>query len=313
MVLNGIYGDSAVAEATLDFQDVALENAIEFERSYGNLMLELCADEFHAYQESGDIAAVNEGARLDKIKNWFKQAWEKIKALFNKVMTRFRAWFSSNSSFYDKYEKQIKLGASKVKEFKGYTFAGAKQCDTVLTKAYNAIVKLGEGTKEATKVNDAYYDGVRGALCDKSTVTKDSFGEKLNAFMHGSDEKKTMTMTSDEINSCLKNQAYINKVVAANLKVIEAQMKRMVGEIEDSLDKDAENKGAAKQLEVYRTCQSLVMQYINAANSSLAAYVKQGRAYAYAAVKAAQKKDSSDDDAQNEAAEYLKEIGIELA
>ena len=60
------YGAFVDESANLD--DAMLECAVDVERAWGEMMLECCAMEFKAYQENGDVNAVNEGV-IETIKN----------------------------------------------------------------------------------------------------------------------------------------------------------------------------------------------------------------------------------------------------
>ena len=93
--------------ASLD--DAMLECAVDVERAWGEMMLECCALEFKAYQESGDIGAVNEGV-LESIKNWFKKVWNAIKRFFGKAVAAIRSKTMSCKEFYEKYKNYIPTG-----------------------------------------------------------------------------------------------------------------------------------------------------------------------------------------------------------
>ena len=323
MLLDGKMGGIAVAEAVSldDIRDLALENAVEFERSYGELMVEMCQDEFRAYQESGDVDAINEGARIEKIKNWFKKMWEKIKSFFSKVMAKLRSWFSNNEAFYNKYKEDIAKGAAQVKDFKGfpYTPIVKEEIQKCISNA-GATLKQGYEKNQVkdTKEVEGALDKIRGALCGAAEIKADNFSKALKEYLQGAEDKAAITMTVSEIEAGIVNYKLLTQKLAAEIKVTETLYKLIETNLSKaaSEDKDGTTNAGAK-LQVCQRGIALVNQFVSAALSARSAYSNQCKAYAYAAVKAAGKK--SDDESNNkgdmdldEAAAYLKEQGISL-
>ena len=133
------YGAFVDENANLD--DAQLECAVDVERAWGEMMLECCAMEFKAYQESGDVNAVNEGV-IESIKNWFKKVWDAIKRFFGKAVAAIRSKTMSCKEFYDKYKKDIDAGLAKIKDFKGFKYDLAGFSALKVAKAVSADDKL---------------------------------------------------------------------------------------------------------------------------------------------------------------------------
>lgn len=135
--------------------------ALSLEESYNGLFQGIALDELGAYMESGQVV-VCEGFDLDKLKDkaekLFKDAWAKIKELYEKFLDKMDA-------ISKKFKDQIKkyLSGSKMEEalnkfennttyYKGYSFKGAedKIADPKVTTYYEQK-KVGAAVETAIK------------------------------------------------------------------------------------------------------------------------------------------------------------------
>lgn len=281
-----------------DIQDLALENAVEVERSFGEMMLTIAKDEFKSYQESGSIEAVNEGA-FQKVKEWAKKIWEKIKNLFSRVVAKIRSWFSSSSKFYEKYHAEIEEGIGKVKDFKGYKYT---KFDTeTITSTLNAsytFLKDVEGTESITDKN------VKKAIfkiITRINMEGDDFSAALKKFYRGSTDKTTITMTSDEIKNLLKDSNYTLKLLKNAFSSAQIAANKIIADFDK--EKDSKKITVAKsQIGVLNTACTIIM-------SLATEQISQAKAYASAAVQAG-KKGSTNESADVE--DFFRENGIEF-
>lgn len=76
-----------------------------------NTVLEACAiTEFACFEESGTELVYEAGtlaAFKDKVIAVFNSIWEKIKAMFKKVLLQFNSWTQSDKDFVKKYQKEL--------------------------------------------------------------------------------------------------------------------------------------------------------------------------------------------------------------
>lgn len=305
------HGTFVDESATLD--DAMLECAVDVERAWGQMMIECCALEFKAYQESGDVGAVNEGV-VETIKGWFKKAWEAIKKFFGKFMAIVRSKTMSLKEFYDKYEKDIEAGKSKVKDFKGFnyslealtltkdlpTFDATKEKDEEVKK--DAISKtatqLGVGTAENEEdVVKAIRKKLQGDATEKSTLTNFD-----NMIKH-----------AKQAESAMKQTAYDLKIMEMTIKESEAAVVKEV-EAADKGDDENKKKAAHRKLSATKICIGLKIKACNLKAKATDAYSSQTMSFLRAAVSASKKKDEGADYGMstNEAMDYLRSQGIEF-
>lgn len=299
--------------ATLD--DAMLECAVDVERAWGQMMIECCALEFKAYQESGDVSAVNEGV-VETIKGWFKKAWEAIKRFFGKFMTIVRSKTMSLKEFYDKYEKDIEAGKSKVKEFKGFDYAlGAIKFDNA-----KDLPKF-DDTKE--KDEEVKKDAIAKTATQLGVGTADTEEEVVKAIrkaLQGGDtDKKTLTNFDTMINhakqaeSAMKQAAYDLKIMEMTIKESEAEVVKEVESADKGDDEDAKKK-AHRKLSAAKTSIGIKVKACNLKAKATDAFSSQTMSFLRAAVSASKKKDEGANYGMstNEAMDYLRSQGIEF-
>lgn len=305
-----IIEENATVSESVDFdelQDMALENAVQVEAAYGDMMLEAARNEFAMYKETGKIDAVNEGA-IDSIKAWIKKAWENLKRIFSRVVAKIRGWIGNSKTFYNKYAKEIEAGASKVADFKGYTYRG--------------LGKISEGIKGIySDVMSDMADGKTAGLDDKGAEKKilsslgakfkgGDFAKSVKDAGRGSDEKKKIKIPIDTIKDDLVNGKEIMTQLKSSFNAAQAAFNMA----ENGLDDD--DKEASKSITGARVAVSKINAVCNITTSLFAERLSQSKAYASAAVQASKKAGSKTEDnkSTNESAEdienWLQENGL---
>ena len=303
--------------ASLD--DAMLECAVDVERAWGEMMVECCALEFKAYQESGDIGAVNEGV-LESIKNWFKKVWNAIKRFFGKAVAAIRSKTMSCNEFYEKYKKDIQAGLSKIKDFKGYKYdlSGFKPTEiaTEATKdenleKYLAKTKDEDATKEILKTI-ATKAGFEAA--DKSEDLMKNAQKKWQG-----DATDKVTLDATYFNSAIsgikselqvKNAALSMKMAENTVKEMEITAEKTYKEADDD-DADT-SKAKTRKISFIRTVVSQVTNLQTKYTKMLSAEADQTMAIMRAAISASKKKDEAAYISSNEAMDYLRSQGIEF-
>ena len=311
------YGAFVDESANLD--DAQLECAVDVERAWGEMMLECCAMEFKAYQESGDVNAVNEGV-IESIKKWFKKVWDAIKRFFGKAVAVIRSKTMSCKEFYDKYKKDVDAGLAKIKDFKGFKydlsgFNAVKTAKAVSTNAklaaYLKIEKDADATKEIIKAiaTDAGFE-----TAEKS---EDLMKNAQKKWQGGTTDK--VTLTTDDFNAAIanikedyqvKNAALDMKKAENTIKALEAKAEKMYKENEND-DTDT-SKGKTRKIGFTRTVVSLMTSLLTKHTKMMHAEADQTMAIMRAAISASKKKDEGVDLSTNEAMDYLRSQGIEF-
>lgn len=303
--------------ASLD--DAMLECAVDVERAWGEMMLECCALEFKAYQESGDIGAVNEGV-LESIKNWFKKVWNAIKRFFGKAVAAIRSKTMSCNEFYEKYKKDIQAGLSKIKDFKGYKYdlSGFKPTEIATEAAKDENL-------EKYLAKDKDEDATKEIL--KTIATKAGFevAEKSEDLMKNAQKKwqgdatDKVTLDATYFSSAIsgikselqvKNAALSMKMAENTVKEMEITAEKTYKEADDD-DADT-SKAKTRKISFIRTVVSQVTNLQTKYTKMLSAEADQTMAIMRAAISASKKKDEAAYISSNEAMSYLRSQGIEF-
>lgn len=306
-------------DESVNLDDAMLECAVGVERAWGEMMLECCALEFKAYQESGDIGAVNEGV-IESIKNWFKKVWEAIKRFFGKAVATIRSKTMSCKEFHEKYKKDIDAGLSKIKEFKGfeYDLSGFKAQD--IAKAVGDEKKLVEYLKQ-DKDEDAKKEIIKAIAAQAGFETaeksEDLMKNAQKKWQGGSTDKKTLDTTYfNTAISGIKSDLQV-KNAALTMKMAENTIKAMEGEAEKTYkeadsDTAEQSKHKTRKIGFIRTIVNQMTSLHTKYAKMLSAETDQTMAIMRAAVSASKKKDEGANLSTNEAMDYLRSQGIEF-
>ena len=312
------YGAFVDESANLD--DAQLECAVDVERAWGEMMLECCAMEFKAYQESGNVNAVINENVIESIKKWFKKVWDAIKRFFGKAVAVIRSKTMSCKEFYDKYKKDVDAGLAKIKDFKGfkYNLSGFNAENTAKAVSTNAklaaylkIEKDADATKEIIKAiaTDAGFE-----TAEKS---EDLMKNAQKKWQGGTTDK--VTLTTDDFNAAVagiksdvqvKNTALAMKMCENVIKDMEVQAEKTYKENEND-DADT-SKAKTRKIGFFRTIVSTMTSLHTKYVKMLHAEADQTMAIMRAAISASKKKDEGVDLSTNEAMDYLRSQGIEF-
>ena len=303
--------------ASLD--DAMLECAVDVEHAWGEMMVECCALEFRAYQESGDIGAVNEGV-LESIKNWFKKVWNAIKRFFGKAVAAIRSKTMSCNEFYEKYKKDIQAGLSKIKDFKGYKYAlsGFKPTE-IATEATNDenLEKYLAKTKDEDATKEILKTIATKAGFEAAEKSEDLMKNAQKKWQGDATDKVTLDATYfNSAISGIKSELQV-KNAALSMKMAENTVKEM--EItaektykENDNDSADESKAKTRKISFIRTVVSQVTNLQTKYTKMLSAEADQTMAIMRAAISASKKKDEGAYISSNEAMSYLRSQGIEF-
>lgn len=303
--------------ASLD--DAMLECAVDVERAWGEMMLECCALEFRAYQESGDIGAVNEGV-LESIKNWFKKVWNAIKRFFGKAVAAIRSKTMSCNEFYEKYKKDIQAGLSKIKDFKGYKYALSGFNAVAIAKAVSKEDKL-KGYLAKDKDEEATKDIIKAiaseAKFDEADKSEDLMKNAQKKWQGGSTDK--VTLEESDFNSAVsniksdlqvKNMALAMKMCENTINAMESEAEKNYKEEENDSAEQTKNKN--RKISFIRTIVSQMTNLHTKYAKMVNAEADQTMAIMRAAISASKKKDEGAYFSSNEAMSYLRSQGIEF-
>ena len=312
-----IYGAFVDESANLD--DAQLECAVDVERAYGEMMLECCAMEFKAYQESGDVNAVNEGV-IESIKKWFKKVWDAIKHFFGKAVAAIRSKTMSCKEFYDKYKKDVDTGLAKIKDFKGYKYALSGFNAVAIAKAVSANTELDKYLKN-DKDEDSNKEIIKAIAAkagfDTAEKSEDLMKNAQKTWQGGTTDKVTLgvedfnaTVAGIKSDLQVKNTALAMKMCENVIKDMETQAEKTYKENEND-DADM-SKGKTRKIGFFRTIVSTMTSLHTKYVKMLHAEADQTMAIMRAAISASKKKNESVDLSTNEAMDYLRSQGIEF-
>lgn len=132
-----------------DLMEACIETALANEKNFNTLMMTIAHEEMSYFIENGVEMIYEEG----KVSNFFKRikdiidlAWKKIKALFDKVVSKISEWVTSDKAFCKKYKDAIMKYGSKVEVDNVYNTIG-KSSDGMYTTISNKLT---------TKINDVF-------------------------------------------------------------------------------------------------------------------------------------------------------------
>ena len=311
------YGAFVDESANLD--DAQLECAVDVERAWGEMMLECCAMEFKAYQESGDVTAVGEGV-IESIKNWFKKVWDAIKRFFGKAVAAIRSKTMSCKEFYDKYKKDVDAGLAKIKDFKGFKYALSGFDALKVAKAVSTDDKFTAYLKK-DKDEDAKKEIIKeiasAAGLETAEKAEDLMKNAQKKWQGGTTDKTTLETAdfSAALTSIQRDVQVKNTALAMNMSANVIQDKEVQAEKtykKDENDTDEQSKDKTRKIGFFRTIVSAMTSLQTKYVKMLHAEADQTMAIMRAAISASKKKDEGADLSTNEAMDYLRSQGIEF-
>ena len=159
-----------------NFDEAALASIVEAENNYNNIMQAIGIDEFTFLEENGYEMVYTESSAsgfLGKVKEFFKNLYQKIKGLFQKFIALIDSYAKSDKDFVNKYRRQLLTVNTKDFEYKGFNFVKlAPNVGVAMDKAYGVtgLNKVGIGSTETLK-----------AVEDETDIGEKMRGAAINA------------------------------------------------------------------------------------------------------------------------------------
>ena len=309
----------AFVDESANVDDAMLECAVDVERAWGEMMLECCAMEFKAYQENGDVNAVNEGV-IETIKNWFKKVWDAIKRFFGKAVAVIRSKTMSCQQFYEKYKKDVDAGLAKIKDFKGFKYDLSDFRVMRVAKTVSANDKLDaylKNEKDAEATKEIIKAIATAAGFETAEKAEDLMKNAQKKWQGGSTDKTTLDTTylsaavvGIKSDLQVKNTALAMKATENMIKDMEDQAEKTYKEKEEDSTENSRHK--TRKIGFIRTIVSATISLQTKYAKMMHAEMDQTMAIMRAAVSASKKKDEGADNSTNEAMDYLRSQGIEF-
>lgn len=246
-----------------------------------------------------------------KVKEFFVSLWKKITAVVKNWLENASAVLRTNKSFAAKYGSKLKEGKdayfadSSNKAFKGYNFPSAlvrpalvgqmKEMDSSdLDKYVNeAISALRNGGKVTEDMSDiaptGVVDSIRGAFCNKDSVSADNYRDELKNYYFGSKEKVTL-----EQNSAMLNPDNIKGILSGDMKMKDVKdaynsMKKSINNtlkalndlekaVKGSYDKGKADANTASALTTISKWSSAMKEEKNVAHMAMTTFMKAAHA-----------------------------------
>lgn len=246
-----------------------------------------------------------------KVKEFLVSLWKKITAVVKNWLDNASAVLRTNKSFATKYGSKLKEGKdayfadSGNKAFKGYNFPSAlvrpalvgqmKEMDSSdLTKVANELIAAlrngGKVTQDPSDVAPAgMVDKIRGAFCNKDSVSADNYRDELKNYYFGSKEKVTLDQ-----NSAMLNPDNLKGILSGDMKMKDVKdaynsMKKSMNvslkalndlekAIKGSYDKGGADANTSSALTVISKWSSAVKESKNAAHMAMTTFMKAAHA-----------------------------------
>jgi len=195
----------------------ALQNIIDEEVNYSKLMEAVAIAELSHFEQTGR-ELVYEGANLSgffsKVREFFKNMYEKIKGLFKKFIGFIDALIMNDKAFVNKYRTTILSASTKDFEYKGYVFTindfatrsnlindgrAIHKFDIAVRTADNAkTAEYDKATKEWKEKKEDIVDQMRGAVAGDKTKKYDE-GEFAKAIFEALRDSKDKPETISKV------------------------------------------------------------------------------------------------------------------
>lgn len=248
-----------------------------------------------------------------KVKEFFVSLWKKITAVVKNWLENASAVLRTNKSFAAKYGSKLKDGKdayfadSSNKAFKGYNFPSAlvrpalvgqmKEMDTGdLNKGINELIavlrnggKITSNSGDDLAVPTGAVDKIRGAFCNKDSVSADNYRDELKNYYFGSKEKVTLDQ-----NSAMLNPDNIKGILSGDMKMKDVKdaynsMKKSINAtlkalndlekaVKSTYDKGEANENTSSALTVISKMSSAMKESKNVAHMAMTTFMKAAHA-----------------------------------
>lgn len=179
----------------------------ESEQNYNNMMKMIGIQELNVFETTGQemvYEAVDIKGFIAAAKKFFLNIWEKIKGLFKKFFSMFDAAVKNDKEFLKKYNKELTLASSNLKdfEFEGFNFkldaVSVVQAESNMNGYLSKVFITSDVEKSIENYKDEdLEDKMRGAAIGKGDLTQAELAKELFSLLRsGEDSKETISSIS---------------------------------------------------------------------------------------------------------------------
>lgn len=275
-----VNGDILAIQESFDDQLAIIEalHAIDMEelemRKEVKALRENGADRYEIDARVEQFETVTEAAvknAWQKIKDYFKKLWGKIKAFFGSVVRTFDGVFMSGQKFVKKYEadlKKLKLNGFKYKyhnytnleRYDGVTKEGVQKQINVLLDDAVKMANESRPTEDDIKAfraaleqlrddKEDVLNAVRGKEIGKSSITSEDFQRELYGyFRDGADDRKDVSERAVDINKVIEvlKDTKAKTIAEKSIKTIDGEFSKIIktiNQLESKLANAKEKNG----------------------------------------------------------------------
>lgn len=215
--------------------EAAMNSIAITEENWNAIQREIALTELAYVEETGEDFVYNEATGtsfIDTVKGFFKNIWEKIKALFRKFLVILGSYTKNDKDFVKKYSKDIVAAMKNIPSeasIKGYNYTLGEYKNKLskpsVTEVINFSQKLCGGGDFATigaKTNYDYAEVMEAARAEvlgiSGGLTSSEFNEEMYKLLRGKEDSKI----DIDLDAGLVNQA-MNEL--NNMKTIRKEAK----------------------------------------------------------------------------------------
>ncbi|MGL5751051.1 MAG: hypothetical protein ACRCXT_11025 [Paraclostridium sp.] len=282
-----------------DAYDVSMEGAMqiamESEMNYNAIMQAVGIDELSYYEETGEIMvyeASNVSGFFGKVKDFLKNMWEKIKAIFKKFFALFDSYVKTDKEFVNKYRQHLLKVNTRNFKYKGFKFKDDKidgkdfSVVNIIGKANSAAEKkigllpacgaISNELEKSNKFDDALKNMsntedinelMRGSVFGNSTLTASEYTKELfQVFRSGESTKEILedsdinvasllniiSNTQQNIKTAKKDYTDFEKIFKTAIKDVESTEKKLINDTKGSVDNSKKIKVSSSLVQVSR-------------------------------------------------------------
>lgn len=254
--------------ATDDYVVEAVKHELENEQNYNTLMQAVALNELAYYSETGEeleyFSEAEKGTFIEKVKQFFRRMWEKIKSLGKTFMLHIDKITKSNSGFVKKYKTEIEKGDVAKCEHKGFKFTDVELHISNADGAVHAVSgedlsSIKSMTKEAANsFLEKHKDltecekKLRGKILGKNDAldAKQFRDELFKALRDGKSEKEKLdgnAMSNKQVVDLLLDGGSAKSNVKAAAKRLDATMGNLIKQLDKTAKDMAKEKDAVSE------------------------------------------------------------------
>lgn len=253
-------------ESTFDDPfEAGMHLVAESEYNYNKIMKAVALDELYVLESTGSEMVYESGrisGFLNKVKEFFKKLWEKVKGIFAKFIAMINSYAQSDKDFVKKYKPILTKIDPKNFSYKGFVFTvdkgGVKKPDGS---------NLG-GVKLPTEIqamkNDDSDDGLKKYIAKFEDDALDNVLDNFRGTVIGSNDSIDSSDFADELFEVFRNNEKTPEVID---DITRSDIIKALSVIENTSDS---KKKAEKSLKDFKKeIDTLIKQYDNAEKTAL--------------------------------------------